>query len=113
MDLERVRRLGAKNAAREAIAHLNRDGLDGFWIHLDADVVDDAVMPAVDYRIPDGLGWTELTAVLHTAMRTGGATGLEVTIFNPRLDPDGRIAGELVSAVAEGLPPRAPSTHHA
>jgi arginase len=98
-DLAAVRALGAERAAREAVAHLERP----FWIHLDADVLDDAIMPAVDYRMPDGLGWEELTTVLRAALASGRAVGLEVTIFNPELDPDGSIARGLVDALAAGL----------
>ncbi|MGW0610843.1 arginase family protein [Streptomyces sp. NPDC002788] len=57
--------------------------------------MDDAVMPAVDYRQPDGLTWQELETVLRTALSGGGAVGLDVAIFNPRLDPDGTIADRL------------------
>ncbi|HWD79474.1 MAG TPA: arginase family protein, partial [Kribbella sp.] len=34
--------------------------LDGFWVHLDVDVLDAAVMPAVDSPEPDGIGHEEL-----------------------------------------------------
>src|SRR5688572_906235 len=60
IDLPRVRELGIEAAAREAVAHLTRAGLDGFFIHVDADCLDDAVMPAVDFRVPGGLAPDEL-----------------------------------------------------
>src|SRR5690606_32895446 len=47
--LEQIRSLGSADAVSRALCRLVRDHLDGFWIHLDADVLDDAVMPAVDY----------------------------------------------------------------
>ncbi|MFE0450051.1 arginase family protein [Streptomyces sp. NPDC058914] len=100
MDLERVRALGAAEAARRAIALLTGDSaVAGYWIHLDADVLDDAVMPAVDYRLPGGLAWQELETILHTALSGGGAVGFDVTIFNPRLDPDGAIAARLTECL--------------
>jgi arginase len=49
-DLPTIRKRGITVAAREAIAHLARRELDGFWIHVDADCLDDAVMYAVDVR---------------------------------------------------------------
>jgi arginase len=103
LDLDEIRLLGVNPAARAAVAHLAREGLDGFWIHCDVDALDDAIMPAVDYRMPGGLSWGELTITLRTAMATGRAVGLELTIFNPRLDPDGAIARDLVDAVVAGL----------
>jgi arginase len=106
MDLATVRERGIEHAARDALVHLERaDGPAGFWIHLDVDVLDDAIMPAVDYRLPGGLGWGELTVVLRAAAASERAAGLEVTIFNPTLDADGRIARTLVNALVAGLAP--------
>jgi arginase len=103
IDLSEFRRLGANDAARTALAHLVREGLDGFWIHLDVDALDDSIMPAVDYRLPDGLSWDELVSVLSVALASERAVGLEVTIFNPNLDPDGSIACSLVTALARAF----------
>jgi arginase len=103
IDLGAVRRIGAETAARQAIAHLERDELTGFWIHLDADVLDDAIMPAVDYRMPDGLSWGELEAVLRETTASPRAVGLDLTIYNPRLDPDRRAGRELVRTLANAL----------
>jgi arginase len=104
MDLPAVRARGVERAARDALAHLERkDGPAGFWIHLDVDVLDDAIMPAVDYRLPGGLSWDELTAVLRVSVAGDRAVGLEITIFNPTLDADGRIARALVDALVAGL----------
>jgi arginase len=95
-DLPAIRRMGIAAAGRDAIEHLSRSELDGFWIHVDADCLDDAVMPAVDYRMPGGLQPEELQALLAMALNTGRAVGLEVTIYNPALDADGR-AGKLLA----------------
>jgi arginase len=98
-----VRERGAARAAEQAAGILRRDDVEGFWIHLDADVLDDAVMPAVDYRLPGGLGWSELSDTLRALMATGQAVGLNVGIFNPALDEDGAIARRLVSCLVAGL----------
>lgn len=89
--------------AREATTLLSRDELDGFWIHLDVDVLDDAIMPAVDYRMPDGVSWRELDTVLRTALGSRRAVGTDVTIFNPRLDLGGAIARNLVDTLVGAL----------
>ncbi len=102
-DLATVRRRGAEPVAHDALARLVRPDLDGVWIHLDCDALDDAVMPAVDYRLPDGLHWDELEAVLHTVVASGAVVGIEVTIFNPTLDPDGSIARALVACLGRAL----------
>ncbi|MFG2030182.1 arginase family protein [Streptomyces sp. NPDC048825] len=103
LDLDAVRALGADAAARQAVERLNGGGSGGYWVHLDVDVLDDAVMPAVDYRIPGGLTWTELESVLRTALAGERAAGFDVTIFNPRLDPDGSIAARLTECLCRGL----------
>jgi arginase len=103
-DLRAVRRLGVEATAREALAHLTRPhGPDGFWIHLDADVLDDAIMPAVDYRQPGGLSWDALRSLLRAAASSAGAAGLDLTIYNPRLDPDGAAARGLIDVLADAL----------
>lgn len=103
IDLTSVRAHGAAGAAGLAVEHLSRSDLAGFWVHLDADVLDDAVMPAVDYRMPNGLSWDELVTTLQAAVASGKALGINVTIFNPKLDDDGSIAAAIVDALVRGL----------
>jgi arginase len=103
IDLAEVRRSGIEAGAHEALDRLSRNGLAGFWIHLDADALDDGVMPAVDYRLPDGLSFDELEIILETALDSPRAVGLEITIFNPQLDPDGTIARSLVDTLARSM----------
>lgn len=103
IDLHDVRRRGAGACAADALVRLSDPTLDGFWIHLDADVIDDALMPAVDYRMPDGLSWDELASVLAAAVGSGHALGIDIAIFNPTLDPDGSIARAFVAALVRGL----------
>jgi arginase len=103
IDLPAIRRAGIRKVTDDAIARLCRPDLGGFWIHLDCDALDDAVMPAVDYRIPGGLSWIEVETVIRAAVESGSVVGLEVTIFNPALDQDGSIARALVTCLAGAL----------
>lgn len=103
IDLPAVRAKGIEAAAREAVDHLTRDELDGFFIHLDADCLDDDIMPAVDFRVPDGLSWDALGATLRIALASGKAVGIEITIYNPRLDEDGSAGRGLADVVAAAL----------
>ncbi len=89
--------------AMDAVTVLVRENITGFWIHLDADVLNDEVMPAVDYRQPGGLSYSELSDVLRILLSTRHEVGLTVTIFNPSLDPDGGFAHRLVESIVEGL----------
>jgi arginase len=108
LDLHDVRRVGVARAAAVALERLARPELDGFFIHLDADVLDDRIMPAVDYRLCDGLHWDELAVLLSVAMSTGRAVGMEVTIYNPSLDEEGTAGRELTSTLAVALGTVAP-----
>jgi arginase len=104
LDLDAVRATGAPAAAERAVAHLTRPGApDRFWIHVDVDVLEDAVMPAVDYRQPGGLSPGELATVLAVAMGSARVAGVEVTIYNPALDPDGTAGAALTRVLARGL----------
>ena len=108
IDLPAVRERGIEVAARDAVAHLTRAGLDGFFIHVDADCLDDAVMPAVDFRLPGGLSPEELRRTLEIALASGMAVGLEVAIYNPLLDRDGRAGRALTGVLIEALCAPAP-----
>ena len=105
LELSEVRSLGAKRAAQRALEHLTAADkpTQGFFIHLDADVVSDALMPAVDYRMADGLSWDELCVVLQTALASGRAVGIEITIYNPALDADGSSGRELARTLIRAL----------
>jgi arginase len=96
----RVRQDGAA-AAAAILATVATAGLDGYWLHLDVDILDPAVMPAVDSPAPDGLAPAELTGLL--AALAPGAAGAEVTVFDPDLDPDDRYAALLTGILAGGL----------
>jgi arginase len=102
-DLLRVRELKIGRAASMAITRLMKDELNGFWIHLDADVLDDSIMPAVDYRLDGGLCLSELSELLRIIISSNRAVGMSITIFNPNLDLDGTIAKNFVSSIVVGL----------
>lgn len=108
LDLPAVRAMGIEAAMREAVDHLTREELDGFFIHVDADCLDDSIMPAVDFRMPGGLSWDELGAALRAALASGKAVGLELTIYNPRLDEDGSAGRGLAGMLAAALGTAAP-----
>ena len=102
-DLAKVRELGVEAAATAAVRHLTRPELQGFFIHVDADCLDDAVMPAVEYRLPDGLSIQELQRTLEIALASGKAMGIEVTVYNPNLDEDDEAGRELAGVLADAL----------
>lgn len=102
-DLPAVRAMGVEAAARAAVDHVARPGLGGFFIHVDADVLDETTMPAVDYLYPGGLSWDELGTVLRVALGSDKAVGLEITIYNPDLDEGGGAGRRLTDLLVNVL----------
>jgi arginase len=103
LDLTTVRRMGVERAAQAALDRMTQPEIEAFFIHVDADCLDDRIMPAVDYRLPDGFSSSELTSILSVAVASGRAVGLEVTIYNPALDQDGTAGRELTNALVAAL----------
>jgi arginase len=75
--------------------------LDGFWLHLDVDILDPHHLPAVDSPDPGGIDPSQLRQLL--AGLAPHALGAEVTIFDPDLDPGGHHAAMLTTVLAEGF----------
>ena len=98
-----VRERGLANTSSSALDRLCRADLVGFWIHVDADVLDPNVMPAVDSPLPDGFGFAELAELLTPLVRHPKALGLELTIYDPKLDPDRGSAARLVTLLERVL----------
>lgn len=94
---------GSDLVAADVLDRLGRPSLGGFWIHLDADVLDAAVMPAVDSPDPGGLTLDTVAGLLVPMVRHPRALGLELTIYDPGLDPDGACAARLVTLLERVL----------
>ncbi|ONI70784.1 arginase [Actinosynnema sp. ALI-1.44] len=92
---------GAGSVAASALADLT--ALDGFWLHLDVDVLDIEVMPAADAPDPGGLRYSELVDLLRPMLAHEKCVGANLAIYDPDLDPDGRYAAELTDALVTVL----------
>ena len=103
---------GGAAVASRALERLGSADLGGFWIHVDADVLDPAVMSAVDSPEPGGPGISDLVALLAPLVRHPKALGMQVTIYDPALDADRACGRRLVALLEEVLTP-APDAHSA
>lgn len=93
---------GVDEALTEVFARVS--SIDaGFWVHFDVDVLDPEVMPAVDSPIPGGLDLEEAAALLSPVVRHPLALGLQVTIYDPTIDPDRRCASRIVDLLERSL----------
>ena len=85
-----IERNGANGIAKRLLDGFS--DVPGFWIHLDLDVVDGGILPAVDSLEPAGLDYATVSALLEAVSRSPKALAVTVAIFDPDLDPDGRNA---------------------
>ncbi|MGG9964663.1 arginase family protein [Ferruginibacter sp. SUN106] len=96
-DLNKLRQQGIKKCIADFLQMVSIKNLDGFWIHIDLDVLNDNIMPAVDSRQPDGLTYKEFNEILYLLLSDAKATGLQITILDPDLDPSGVYTKEFVN----------------
>jgi arginase len=96
---------GVTDVVAAALKRLTSPGSDlrGFWIHVDADVINPTVMPAVDSPTPGGPTIEDLVDLLTPLVRHPRALGLELTIYDPGLDPDRSCGVRLVSLLESVL----------
>jgi arginase len=110
---QEVRQIGIAGLGEQVIRRLERRELDRVWLHLDLDVLDERVLPAVDSPGRPGLDFAQLTELVSTLAGTGRVVGLDVAIYDPELDPDGAYAAPLVDCLASALTPLATLEAHA
>lgn len=99
--LNLIQQQGIAQSARTAVAHLESLPIQGFWIHVDMDVLATDWMPAVDSPETGGMTPRELSTVLKVATNSNRCAGMEITIYDPTLDPAGKGADLIVNLLAE------------
>ncbi len=98
-----IREWGPAEIAGAVRQSLEIGELEGFWVHFDADSLDPSVMPAVDAPDPGGLLPEELVTLLGTLAASEHCVGLNITIYDPDLDPDGTAGALLADLVVTAL----------
>lgn len=77
--------------------------LDRVWVHVDLDVLDESIMPAVDSPGTPGLDFDQLAALVSGLDATGRVMGVDFAIYDPERDPQQRYAVPIVKCVANSL----------
>jgi arginase len=77
--------------------------VSGFWIHVDADVLNPEVMPAVGSPEPGGPDIDQLAALLAPMVEHPKALGIALSLYDPSLDPDRSSAARLVELLAKSV----------
>lgn len=107
--LDKLRETGVVKCCLSFLEMIAGNHLDGFWIHLDVDVLDDEIMPAVDSRATGGLSYQELREILGVLLASKKVIGMEITILDPDLDPTGiyteGFVNEMGRSIIEGISP--------
>ena len=86
----------AVDVAAAVLERVAAPDVEGFWIQVDADVLNPAIMPGVDSPEPGGPMTDELVRLLAPLVRHPRALGLSLTVYDPALDPDRSCARRLV-----------------
>ncbi|MEO5892273.1 MAG: arginase family protein [Ferruginibacter sp.] len=100
-DLNKLRAIGIENCCHSFLQMVTEKKLDGFWIHLDVDVLDDEIMPAVDSRAEGGMNYAELKTILGILLDSDLGIGIEITILDPTLDPAGNYTKQFVWEIGQ------------
>jgi arginase len=89
-------------AVAEAARHLG-EVAGTWWLHIDLDVLSTAALSSVDYLQPGGIDWTHLEQLTAAALAAPGVTGMDVTIYNPDLDPESEGSRRIVEYLATAV----------
>jgi arginase len=101
--IQRLLADGIDVTARRVITRLEARGLDKTWLHVDLDVLDQSVMPAVDSPGSPGLDYVQLTQLVGILCASGRIVGANFTIYDPERDPEARYGRPLVDCIADGI----------
>ena len=93
------------HVAATTLDHVAPPDVRGFWIQVDADVLDPMTMAAVDSPEAGGPTPRELLRVLTPLVQHPRALGLSLTTYDPALDPDRSCARRLVNVLEALLAP--------
>jgi arginase len=107
-DMNRIDVFEARTIGTEGVLARMRETLDlesdwPFWLHLDVDVLDQSIIPAVDSPGSPGIDPAVLVAVCRSLVKDSRWSGMTLTIFDPDLDPSGDCAQLIVALCAEML----------
>ena len=96
ISLQELRKQGITKSVKTFLSEVENKNLDGFWLHIDVDVLNDDIMPCVDSRTPDGLTYEEFNELTSYLFESQKLSGLEITILDPDLDETGQYTKDFV-----------------
>jgi arginase len=100
-----ARSKGPAAVAEDAANHLHGGGYE-FILHFDVDTISSSDFPAATYTGPGGLSLSDVQQALTIFASRKNIAALEVSTYNPALDPDGASARKLIDLLVEVLTAR-------
>jgi arginase len=94
---------GVDATGRRLLDHLQERQLSNVWLHVDLDILDQTYLPAVDSPGSPGLGYEDLSQMVGGILASGRVAGMNITIYDPGLDPGLRCAPKIVEALGSSL----------
>ncbi len=101
--IQRILSDGVDSAAHQTLTKLESRSLDRVWLHIDFDVLDQTVMPAVDSPGSPGLDYEQLASLIAALCGSGRIAGASFTIYDPERDPHARYPERLVDCISRGI----------
>lgn len=98
-DLINLKKIGGQKIVEQFIEHVDQHNLDGFFVHLDVDILSSTIMPSVDCPDTRGVNYEELVVILKELLSSPKIVGIEITIFDPSLDKDGMIVKKFIEEI--------------
>jgi arginase len=94
---------GIDRAASSVLERLRKSDIDCSWLHVDLDVLDEKVMPAVDSPGSPGLNFEQLAELVHALCASGRIAGADFAIYDPERDPGLHYAKSIVECITRGI----------
>jgi arginase len=103
LNIQGVLAKGIDSTVRHVLARLESRALGRVWLHIDFDVLDQTVMPAVDSPGSPGLNYQQLGLLVGELCQSGRIVGADFTIYDPERDPHAAYSKPLVDCIAWGI----------
>jgi arginase len=103
LNIQGVLAKGIDSTVRQVLTRLESRALGRVWLHVDFDVLDQTVMPAVDSPGGPGLNYQQLGLLIGELCHSGRIVGADFTIYDPERDPHAEYSKTLVDCIVRGI----------
>jgi arginase len=94
---------GIHAVASRAVERMETANIHRAWLHVDLDVLDQKVMPAVDSPGSPGLNFEQLADLVNALCASGRIAGADFAIYDPERDSGLHYAQPIVQCIARGV----------